>query len=170
MASMSTYHERSDIRVSPFYPETPETYEKQRQKQIKMEREYKVVKLNELAVSMKLPSNKGHKTNEYLEIVIEAIESKGYRFVQFLQLIDVLYVIIDTAGYKSVNHVIQPLEKFRPEEEIHDHYFPPTKKTSKKSEEPESEVTVKFEEALDAVKSRDHLNKNMSGAKLPWKK
>jgi len=142
-------------------------YKKQKNKE-EMERQYKVMKLNELASSLKLPSSKGQKTIDYLEFVISEIEKRGYRFVQFLQLVDVLYVIIDVAGY--IQYVNLPEEKFRPEEEIRDHYNPPAAKFSRKKEEIPVPQNEKFEEALDAVKSRDHLNKNMSGAKLPWKK
>lgn len=138
--------------------------EKKKQKQKQMERQYKVMKLNELAAHLNLPSSKGHKTTDYLEFVINEIEKTGYIFVQFLQLIDVLYVIIDTSG--KVRQVNLPMEKFRPTEEINDHYNPPQPAKKETVAEPHEN----FEKAIEAVKSRDHLDKNMRGAKLPWKK
>jgi len=165
MASMNLYQEKLEqwakVTMDTLYDE------KQEQKQKQMEKQYKVVKLNELASSLKLPPNSGMKSNEYLELLISEIERRGYRFVQFLQLVDVLYVIIDVAGL--VTHVTLPPEKFRPEEEIAAHYNPSKKERGKKAEPP-MEKKEKFEEALEAVKSRDHLDKNMSGVKLPWKK
>lgn len=138
--------------------------EKKKQKEKKMERGYKVIKLNELAAHLGLPSSKGYKTTDYLELVINEIEKTGYIFIQFLQLIDVLYVIIDTSG--KVRQVNLPMEKFRPTEEINDHYNPPQPAKKETVAEPHEN----FEKAIEAVKSRDHLDKNMRGAKLPWKK
>ena len=147
----------------------------------KMRRGYKVVKLNELAKELQLPSSKGTKTKDYLELVINEVENKGYRFVQFLQLVDVLYVIVQKVPAKIRNQTLPPQE-FRPEEEIRRHYEQdpdPTgygdpvldQQLSESVAPPEERdpVTEEPEEMAD-IKSRDHLKKEMDKPKLPWQK
>lgn len=149
-----------------------------------MERGYKVLKLNELAKELNLPSSKGIKTKEYLELVINTIEERGLRFVQFLQLVDVLYVIIQKVEI-PIRHVSQPAEKFRPEEEIERHYNYKENKSGYEDEVLNQRVRESHEEnkaqkrddiieappELEEVKKRDHLQKEMNKVqKLPWQK
>jgi hypothetical protein len=130
-----------------------------------MKNEYRVLRLSELVSQLRLPSSKGLRTHQYLERVIGEIENNRLKFIQFLQLIDVLYVII------QVPDTSVPADKFRPEEEIRNHYNPPSSKQNTSGPDAiETDSAEKFEEAIVAVKSRDHLTKNMSGARLPWKK
>jgi hypothetical protein len=135
-----------------------------------MKNNYKVLKLNELADQLGLPSSKGYKTKDYLELVIGEIEDRGYRFVQFFQLIDVLYVIINTGVPKETPYV----EEFNPTAEIRNHYRPvqliDEKPQTKRKVEKEAETANVAEEALDNIKKRDHLDKNLKAAALPWKK
>jgi len=139
-----------------------------------MERGYKVVKLSELAKNLGLPSSKGYKTKDYLQLVIEKIEENGYRFVQFLQLVDVLYVITQQVPASTVSHVTLPPEEFRPEQEIAQHYgygdevLDSQLKESTKVQEREP-VTEEPPE-LAGVKKRDHLKKSMKKKPLPWEK
>jgi len=162
MASMDLYLDRLEV----FANTAKELHEKHKNNQ-RMKNEYKVLKLNELGPQLGLPSSKGYKTSDYLELVIQKIEASGYAFVQFLQLIDVLYVIINTAG--KLNYVNLPPEEFNPEKEIRDHYNPKPSSGKKKKEEP-VEVHEEFQKAMEVVKDRETLQKNMHGVKLPWKK
>ena len=150
-----------------------------------MERGYKVVKLNELAKELNLPSSKGVKTRDYLELVINAVEERGLRFVQFLQLVDVLYVIIQKVD-QPIRHVTQPAEKFRPEEEIRRHYHPEENRVGYEDDVLNERVKESFAEnvppvqereevteappELEEMKKRDHLKKEMDKPKLPWQK
>lgn len=141
----------------------------------KMKDGFTVSKLSDLAKDLKLPSSKGHKTKDYLELVINQVEASGYRFVQFLQLVDVLYVITEKVKVKQTpfqQH--KPPERFRPDEEIRDHYNHPDpviNQQVKESTTPEvqrrSNVTDSSPE-LEKVKSRKHLEKSMKKNPLPW--
>lgn len=142
-----------------------------------MERGYKVLKLNELAKELGLPSSRGTKTKDYLRMVIDAIEDYGLRFVQFLQLVDVLYVIVQKVehGQQPIRHVTLPPEEFRPEEEIAQHYEakdPMVDQQISESVAPPEEREPVTEEPpeLEQVKKRDHLKKTMTKEKLPWQK
>jgi len=166
MASMNTfYQENLGVLAQDI---ANDLYEKHKNNQ-KMKNGYKVIKLNELGPQLGLPSSKGYKTSDYLELVIQRIEESGYAFIQFLQLIDVLYVIINTAG--KTNYEALPPEEFNPEKEIRDHYSPKSSgKPSKKQKEETVEVHEEFQKAMEVVKDRETLEKNMHGGKLPWKK
>ena len=144
----------------------------------KMERGYKVLKLQDLASQLKLPSSKGMKTKDYLALVINAVEDTGLRFVQFLQLVDVLYIIVQKVEHKQqkVQHVTLPPEKFRPEEEISRHYgygdpvMDSQLEESTGIEVQEREPVTEEPPELEEVKKRDHLEKNLEKKPLPWKK
>lgn len=137
--------------------------------QNKMKRGYSVLKLSELASQLSLPSSKGYKTKDYLEHVIGQIEENGYKFIQFLQLVDVLYVIVQKMPSN------QP-DQLRPEEEIKAHYSPPSPGNAKNIRKPtekvepvqERETVTEAPPELENVKKRDHLKKSMKKNPLPW--
>ncbi len=139
-----------------------------------MERGYKVLKLSELAKNLGLPSSKGYKTKDYLSLVIEKIEDNGYRFVQFLQLVDILYVITQQVPASTVSHVTLPPEEFRPEQEIAQHYGYGDEVLDSQLREStqvqEREPVTEEPPELAAVKKRDHLKKSMQKKPLPWEK
>lgn len=140
-----------------------------------MKKGYIVLKLAELAKQLSLPSSKGKKTKDYLELVIEEVENKGYRFVQFLQLVDVLYVIVQKVPVQKLNQQTLPPEKFQPEEEIERHYGykdPVLNQQLQESIAPPEEREKVTEEPpeLAEVKKRDHLKKSMKKNPLPWEK
>ncbi len=136
-----------------------------------MKKGFTVLKLSELATQLRLPSSKGHKTKVYLELVINQIEGKGLRFVQFLQLVDVLYVIVEKveSQQSGIPHVYQPADKFRPDEEIQVHYAvhdtPPTPAVPVVQER---ELVTEAPPELENIKKRDHLKKSMKKNPLPW--
>ena len=136
-----------------------------------MKRGYSVLKLSELASQLSLPSSKGYKTKDYLEHVIGQIEDNGYKFVQFLQLVGVLYVIVQKMLTNQPNQL-------RSAEEIEAHYSPPPKGNAKnvrklkEKVEPvqERETVTEAPPELENVKKRDHLKKTMKKNPLPWEK
>jgi len=134
----------------------------------KMKRTYKVLKLNELADQLGLPSSKGIKTKDYLEMAIGEIEDRGYGFVQFLQIIDALFVIIDTS-VSAPKEIFSGPDKFEPEVEIQNHYNH-TKTVLPVSPPIEKMEKVEKDASLENIKKRDHLEKNLKTANLPWKK
>lgn len=144
---------------------------------------YTVLKLSDLVNQFGLPSSKGHKTKDYLELVIKEIEDRDFRFVQFLQLVDILYVIVQAVSHaqKTMNHVNIPPDKFRPEEEIHEHYAvratPPhpdpvlNQQINESTHTvPDREPVTEAPEELAELKNRDHLKKSMKKNPLPWDK
>ncbi len=144
---------------------------------------YTVLKLADLVNQMGLPSSKGYKTKDYLELVIKEIEDRDFRFVQFLQLVDILYVIVQAVNHasKKVNHVNLPPDKFRAQEEIHEHYAvrgtPPhpdpviNQQINESTHTvPERESVTEAPEELAELKSREHLKKSMKKNPLPWEK
>ena len=133
-----------------------------------MDRGYKVLKLNDLVKQLGLPSSKSYKTTDYLELVINSIEKTGLRFVQFLQLVDVLYVVVQKVGVTSNESYSTRMERTEVKrvKEIPKEYQTNSSNITKK----ESSVSEKMEypEELKEVKQRDTLDKSMSKNKLPW--
>lgn len=148
--------------------------------QNKMKKGYTVLKLADLAAELGLPSSKGYKTKDFLELVINEIEKKDLRFVQFLQLVDVLYVIIEKVERKEtpVQHVVQPAEKFRAAEEIEAHYAnhpdpvinQQIRESTNMNPVKERESVTEAPPELERVKSRSHLKQAMKKNPLPWEK
>lgn len=68
-----------------------------------------------------LPSSKGYGTPEYLGMIIDKVEQLDYRFIQFLQLVDILYVIFDRRT-QQIKQVQLRTQGFSPKEEIDRHY------------------------------------------------
>ena len=144
-----------------------------------MKKGFTVLKLSELATELGLPSSKGHKTKDYLELVISQIEGGGFRFVQFLQLVDVLYVIIEKVEHSQsgVKHVYLPPDEFNPDQEIRNHYSPPpissaspTPNAPVVKEVQEREMVTEAPAELEELKDRSHLKKSMKKNPLPWEK
>jgi hypothetical protein len=136
--------------------------------------DYSVLKLADLAKEIGLPSSKGFKTKDYLELVIRQIEEKGLRFVQFLQLVDVLYVITERRGSFSnrgpvLNTVHLPSDPFRADEEIRAHYAEPILNQQVR-ESTERPAVLESPPEMAELQKRDHLNKNLVKKDLPWKK
>ena len=146
-------------------------YISQNNTQSKMKKGFTVLKLADLARELGLPSSKGHKTKDYLELVINQIEGMGFRFVQFLQLVDVLYVIIENAERKQtpVQHVYLPPDQFNPDQEIQNHYAPPVA-TPVVQEVQDREMVTEAPPELEELKNREHLKKSMKKNPLPWEK
>jgi len=147
-------------------------YISQNNTQNKMKKGFTVLKLADLARELGLPSSKGHKTKDYLELVINQIEGAGFRFVQFLQLVDVLYVIIDNVERKqtSVQHVYLPPDQNNPAQEIKNHYDPPPVATPVVKKVQEREAVTEAPPELEEIKNRKHLEKSMKKNPLPWEK
>jgi hypothetical protein len=137
---------------------------------------YTVLKLADLAKEIGLPPSKGMKTKDYLELVIDKVEKKGLRFVQFLQLVDVLYVITQKVvrGGTPIQHVTLPPEKFRPEEEIKEHYnvshYAEPLLNQQVRESTERSPVIEPSPEMEELQKRDHLDKNLVKKDLPWKK
>ena len=141
-----------------------------------MKRGYDVLKLAELATQLKLPSSKGYKTRDYLGLVINKIEDSGYNFIQFLQLVDVLYVIIQEKEKVKGNITV--------DEEIQSHYEPYEKTSNLKRKDPiiehqmkesvrevaEREPVTETPPEMEILQQRDHLKKSMKKNPLPWEK
>jgi hypothetical protein len=161
---------------APFYTEQEPLTGIINHNKIKMKKGFTVLKLADLARELNLPSSKGQKTKDYLELVINQIEGTGLRFVQFLQLVDVLYVIIENAERKqtSIQHVYLPADEFNPEQEIRNHYTPPPAVTPASTpvvqEVQEREMVTEAPPELEELKNRDHLKKSMKKNPLPWEK
>jgi len=132
---------------------------------------YTVLKLADLAKEIGLPPSKGMKTKDYLELVIDQVEKKGLRFVQFLQLVDILYVITQKVPRREtpIKHVTLPPEAFRPEEEIRAHYAEPLLNQQVR-ESTERESVTEAPPEMAELQKRDHLKKNLEKKDLPWKK
>jgi hypothetical protein len=145
-----------------------------------MKKGYIVSKLADVAREFNFPSSKGYKTSDYLELVIKEVENKGFRFIQFLQLVDVLYIIIENPEETKkipVNHVTLPADEFRAEEEIESHYAnhpdPVINQQIKESNATpvrERESVTEAPPELEQVKSRTHLKRAMKKNPLPWEK
>lgn len=145
-----------------------------------MKKGYTVSKLADLAREFNFPSSKGYKTKDYLELVIKEVENKGFRFIQFLQLVDVLYIIIENPEETKkipVNYVTLPPDKFRAEEEIEAHYVNHPDliinqqiKESNATPVRERESVTEAPPELEQVKSRTHLKRAMKKNPLPWEK
>ena len=147
--------------------------------QDKMKKGYTVLKLADIASELGLPSSKGYKTKDFLELVINEIEKKDLRFVQFLQLVDVLYIIIEKVERKEtpIKHVTLPPDKFRAKEEIEAHYAGHPDPIINQQIQESNATPVRERESvtaappeLEEVKSRNHLKKAMKKNPLPWEK
>jgi len=164
---------------APAYRETEPLTPYINYNQNEMKKGFTVLKLSELATELGLPSSKGHKTKDYLELVINQIEGAGFRFVQFLQLVDVLYVIIEKVEHKQsgIKHVYLPPDGFDPDQEIRNHYnipdapsAPPSQKAPIVKEVQEREMVTEAPPELEEIKNREHLKKSMKKNPLPWEK
>jgi len=161
---------------APFYTEQEPLTGIINHNKIKMKKGFTVLKLADLARELNLPSSKGHKTKDYLELAINQIEKTGLRFVQFLQLVDVLYVIVENAERKQtpIQHVYLPPDEFNPDQEIRNHYTPPPAVTPVSTpvvqEVQEREMVTEAPPELEELKNRDHLKKSMKKNPLPWEK
>lgn len=87
---------------------------------------YKIFNVKDLLSEIQYEGvRKGTKTELYLEDVIKSIDrTKKYRWVQFFQLVDVFYVVVETL----------PTQKRNTTEEIRDHYSYKEPVSSKKPE------------------------------------
>lgn len=64
-----------------------------------MKSKYKILPLQDIAKQLNIKSNK--KLTEVLIDVIEGIENTGYKFIQFIQIVDTIFVILDTNNSKT---------------------------------------------------------------------
>lgn len=87
---------------------------------------YKIFNVKDLLSEIQYEGvRKGTKTESYLEDVIKSIDrTKKYRWVQFFQLVDVFYVVVETLPTQTRNTM----------EEIQDHYSYKEPARSKKTE------------------------------------
>jgi len=109
---------------------------------------YKVFNVKDLLSEIHYEGvRKGTKTEVYLENVIDSINKTGkYKWVQFFQLVDVFYVVVQATTTKTA------------QEEIKDHYS---------SVEPVSAVNVE----TSADKVGETISKPVSlKTTVPWKK
>lgn len=127
-----------------------------------MKRGYIVTKLSELAKELNLPSSKGYSAAEYLEFVIEQVELKGLLFVQFFQLVDVLYIIV-----KKKEAVASRPEDNRGHEKTLTSEAPRGKTdiSIEKSDKPEIQNSD-----TELFKHQETLKKSMDKPSLPWQK
>jgi len=131
-----------------------------------MDKGYRILKLKDLVKQLRLPSSKSFKTTEYLTYVIEAIEDAGFRFVQVLQLVDVLYVIVQKVPqeeYIPVKYTSQTKKtptRAKVEPEIREEFKIEAPKT--KSVPEKKEISIEIEQV--------DLKKSMDKPKLPWQK
>jgi hypothetical protein len=80
--------------------------ENRKEKQNNMK--YKVFNVKDLLAEIKYEGvRKGTKTEAYLENVIESInKTKKYRWVQFFQLVDVFFVVVEILEIKEISNYI----------------------------------------------------------------
>jgi len=144
-----------------------------------MKRGYNVLKLSELATQLKLPSSKGYKTRDYLGLVIDKIEDSGYNFIQFLQLVDVLYVIIQkrpakpdpiTRNEEVKDHYDSPYEKEPVQEPVRRDELIETQTAESVREVAEREPVTETPPEMEKLQKRDTLKKSMNKKPLPWEK
>jgi hypothetical protein len=140
-----------------------------------MNRGYTVLKLRDLVKKLGLPGSKDFKTTEYLELVINSIEERGLRFIQFLQLVDVLYVIVQREDQSS--RPSRSSNTSRPEPTMSRPVK--TEVSSRKTDfgevitaKTERQVSEKMDypEELKEVKQGDTLKKELNKNPLPWQK
>jgi hypothetical protein len=146
-------------------------------KETKNRKNHKVIKLSDLANKLGIRRAGGISNEKYLEYIIEEIQKNGLVFVQFFQLMDLVYVILlpgdeiqsvnDKLSEKDVQFVNLPADPFRPDEEIRNHYNPPA--SSAKTPDPQP-VFAAEENPIENIKKRDHLDKNLKASPFPWKK
>ena len=111
---------------------------------------YKIFNVKDLLSEIQYEGvRKGTKTELYLEDVIKSIDrTKKYRWIQFFQLVDVFYVVVETLPSQTRNTM----------EEIQDHYSYKEPVSSKKTEP----VVVEHE--------REEMPKSApSKITFPWK-
>ena len=128
---------------------------------------YKIFNIKDLLAELNFEGRaKGSKTEVYLEGVIKRInETSNYRWVQFFQLVDVFFIIVE----------VKPKEESKPKpvkrdtfEEIKQHYNPEqpqfNKPVEKKEPEPEP-AAIEYH-----PRKEDYVKKNMNKPELPWAK
>ena len=133
---------------------------------------YKIFNIKDLLAELNFEGRgKGSKTETYLEGVITKInDSKKYRWVQFFQLVDVFFIVVEIVPEPASKPVKR--DTF---EEIKQHYNPaPAPKLGKTSEETEENFR-KIREAKEvkqeeSVQKEDYVKKNMNKNPLPWAK
>jgi hypothetical protein len=105
--------QQSNLSYNDYQELLKKTYESKQQ--IQMDMKYKIFNVKDLLAEIQYEGvRKGTKTEAYLEDVIASINRTGkYRWVQFFQLVDVFYVVVElSSGSKTKTTT----------EEIQDHY------------------------------------------------
>lgn len=122
--------------------------------QIQDNMKYKIFNVKDILTEIKYAGvRKGTKTEAYLEDVIKSInETKKYRWIQFFQLVDVFYVVVED---KTKNM----------QEEIQDHYKNVESEYAPIEAEPATKGTMTGE--TGKLKSSDPVSLKTT---MPWKK
>ena len=126
---------------------------------------YKVFNIKDLLAELQFEGRgKGTKTETYLEGVITKINGSGkYRWVQFFQLVDVFFVVVEVGGYPVQRNTM---------EEIEGHYHPePTPIVSVNLAEAKKTFDDTKEKIAEVIKEAgNYAEKTLTKANLPWKK
>jgi hypothetical protein len=127
---------------------------------------YKVFNIKDLLAELQFEGRgKGSKTETYLEGVITKINSTGkYRWVQFFQLVDVFFVVVEVGKYSIQRNT---------EEEIEAHYHPESAPVIPVANPAESKKAFENtkEKTAEVIKEKEnYAQKTLSKPNLPWKK
>jgi hypothetical protein len=116
---------------------------------------YKIFNVKDLLAEIQYEGvRKGTKTEAYLEDVIQSINrTKKYRWIQFFQLVDVFYIVVEVLDSKTKNA----------SEEIRDHY----KNVKPLEESVVNDVEVAANKAGEAISLSKPVSLKTS---MPWKK
>ena len=85
---------------------------------------YKIFQIKDLLNEIQYSESRGAVKEKYLENVIQAInQTRKYKWVQFFQLVDVFYVVVELSPLsksKTTKKEIEDHYKFEPDEDYHE--------------------------------------------------